>query len=44
VEKFTGATALVGFDRFGHPLLYAAFAIALALPASLPVTATANES
>ena len=34
VEKFTGGTALVGFDRFGKPLLYAAFAIALALPAS----------
>ncbi len=33
VEKFTGGTALVGFDRFGKPLLYAAFAIALALPA-----------
>lgn len=32
VEKFTGGTALVGFDRFGKPLLYAAFAIALAMP------------
>lgn len=29
VEKFTGGTALVGFDRFGKPLLYAAFALAL---------------
>ena len=34
VEKFTGGTALVGFDRFGKPLLYATFAIALALPAA----------
>ncbi len=34
VEKFTGGTALVGFDRFGKPLLYAAFAILLATPAS----------
>ncbi|HSH39679.1 MAG TPA: hypothetical protein VK993_12960 [Chthoniobacterales bacterium] len=30
VEKFTGGAALVGFDRFGKPLLYATFAIALA--------------
>jgi hypothetical protein len=30
VEKFTGGAALVGFDRFGKPLLYAAFAIGLA--------------
>ena len=32
VEKFTGGAALIGFDRFGKPLLYAAFAIALAMP------------
>ncbi len=38
VEKFTGGTALVGFDRFGKPLIYAAFAIALALPAHAPRT------
>lgn len=31
VEKFTGGAALVGFDRFGKPLLYAAFAIGLAM-------------
>ncbi|MBP6785268.1 MAG: hypothetical protein KA152_15840 [Verrucomicrobiales bacterium] len=34
IEKFTGGTALVGFDRFGKPLLYSAFAIALAMPRS----------
>lgn len=34
IEKFTGGTALVGFDRFGIPLLYSAFAITIALPAS----------
>jgi hypothetical protein len=43
VEKFTGGTALVGFDRFGKPLIYAAFAIALALPAHAP-RARASES
>ena len=36
VEKFTGGAALVGFDRFGKPLLYAAFAIALAMPPGNP--------
>lgn len=36
VKKFTGDAALLGFDRFGKPLLYAAFAIALALPATAP--------
>jgi hypothetical protein len=41
--KFTGGTALVGFDRFGKPLIYAAFAIALALPAHAPI-ARASES
>ena len=43
VEKFTGGAALVGFDRFGKPLIYAAFAIALALPANAPRT-RASES
>jgi hypothetical protein len=37
VEKFTGGAALVGFDRFGKPLIYAAFAIALAMPAHTPI-------
>ena len=43
IEKFKGGAALVGFDRFGKPLIYAAFAIALALPANAP-RARAAES
>ncbi|MDQ6623599.1 MAG: hypothetical protein M3Y86_08965 [Verrucomicrobiota bacterium] len=37
VEKLTGGTALAGFDLFGKPLLYATFAVALALPAAAAV-------
>lgn len=32
VGKFTGETAVAGFERFGRPMLYAIFAITLALP------------
>ena len=32
IDQFTGATALNGLERFGRPLLYAIFAITLALP------------
>ena len=43
VEKFTGEAALVGFDRFGKPLLYAAFAIALAMPANVRASVIRDE-
>jgi hypothetical protein len=33
IGKFTGETALAGFERFGRPMLYAIFAVVLALPA-----------
>jgi hypothetical protein len=40
VEKFAGDAALLGFDRFGKPLLYSAFAILLTLP---PITANPTK-
>lgn len=43
VEKFTGGAALLGFDRFGKPLLYATFAIALARPATRPITSATKS-
>ena len=39
VEKFAGDAALLGFDRFGKPLLYSTFAILLALPPVIDTTA-----
>lgn len=40
VEKFAGDAALLGFDRFGKPLLYSTFAILLALPPVANTSAT----
>jgi hypothetical protein len=36
IGKLTGETAVAGFERFGRPMLYAIFAVVLALPRCRP--------
>jgi hypothetical protein len=36
IGKFTGETAVAGFERFGRPMLYAIFALMLVLPPDEP--------
>ena len=40
IGKFTGETAVAGFERFGRPMLYAIFALMLTLPPDEPRQAT----
>lgn len=41
--KFTGETALVGLEIFGKPMLYAIFAVTLALPVEASVAPAPSE-